>query len=505
MITLTKRQQEAFDILQKNNKVFVHWDTGVGKTLFAVYAMKAYWAEKNRCVHTVFITKVGTFPAVRDALKANGIDERYYRILDNTKDRRAFEKEDFSKPLIIVSYDIFKKQSYMKIPRGMNKHKHLIPSGLMVKFNPKFMVIDESHMIKNPKSQVGKACGAISYLNPDKIIMGSATPIATDERDMFNQIYCLDGGVRLGKTYYTFEQSYLKDLNIARQNMKGYFPKKVFREDKKAEFYSNIQDIYHIIKKETDENIILPKRLTGIVKVPLEKTQEKIYDNIKKRSLLAFTETKEKLKDKTITKQQFYTSTLSIMSALRQVCCGFVYQQEDLNTPFRKAMRVPTLKIKSLRNGISKIPFNEKFIIWSVYTESFEIITELLKDMGIGYVLVTGKVRGKKREQAVDDFKSNPSIRAFVSHPKAGGAGLNLQQAKYSFCFSKDYSLIDKVQSEGRNYRVGSIKFNKEVIEIDLQTKGTIEDEISVNIKKKKDLISEFEKHLTANNNQYSL
>ena len=124
----------------------------------------------------------------------------------------------------------------------------------------------------------------------------------------------------------------------------------------------------------------------------------------------------------------------------------------------------------------------EKFIVWTVFQETYPLLEALLQRNNIGYVVVRGGITAKRRMEAVKSFQRDPEIRCFLSNPKAGGMGLNLQQAKYAFYYSKDYSWIDKNQADGRNYRVDSIKYHDQITYFDIICSGTVEDEILLNL-----------------------
>ena len=502
MITLKPKQQEALDILLDKKRVFLHWSTGSGKTLFCVYAIKDWWVREGKCLPALAVCPPGVFKSFIESLNLMGLDERYYSVVDTPKKKQDFENLRF-KPFTIMSIDYMKKRENIYMSPFWRKDWNCPVQGIIGQhLKPQFIVIDESHKIKSHKTAVGKAGAWLGRINPEYMVMGSATPISKDQRDLFNQFYALDCGKRLGKDYYRFEQKFFSDQNYARKGLDGYYPKMTIKEDMVETFNNLIADITHYRDILKEKNIIMPKKKKVEIFVSKTPEQEAIYKTLLKRALLDFQLEKEKLKKKTITIQQFYTNTLSLMAVLRQVASGFVYGKEGGEN--LGSMRVPTNKIRALEAGIKRIPYMEKFIIWTVFKESIVIIQELLEKMNIKYALITGGVTGKKRIEQVDKFKNNPDYRAFLSNTQAGGVGLNLQQAKYAFYFSKNYSYIDKVQSEGRNFRIDSIKYHQEICEIELKTRDTIEEEIDANIHKKKEIVRRFESYLNNQNGTLS-
>lgn len=77
------------------------------------------------------------------------------------------------------------------------------------------------------------------------------------------------------------------------------------------------------------------------------------------------------------------------------------------------------------------------------------------------------------REQQADVFVGNPS---------AGATGLTLNIAKVSIYYSNNFKLIDRLQSEDRNHRIGQ---DEEVEYIDLIAEGTVDEKIVTNLREK--------------------
>lgn len=495
MIRLKAKQQEAYKMFMKTKRIFLRWDTGIGKTFFAMYCFKKIWMKDNNATGMV-ICPPGAFTAVKDALNVLGISDRYYEILSTAKLRERYFDNKIKQRLIIMSYDTFKQEKNLYCKQGWKKNGAMA-EGQMAKIDPTFVFFDESHKMKNHKSITGKAGAFASRLSPEYMILGTATPISKDERDLFNQMFCLDGGKRLGLSYQMFEVEYFTDRNFFRRNKEGYFPDIVLNKTKLVAFQRAISDIYHIAEKTKEIGKSLPKRSKHVLFVNKTPEQDVLYKQLTETASVKFQEYKKEFQKTNLKKNQFHASTLSLISAFRQVCCGFLYEKDPENLKAkRKVMRVSNAKLDKLRECVKAIPKNEKIIIWSVFKESFNIIEEMLDDISVGFVTVTGSTSSKKRMENLDEFRNNEHVRVFLSHPKSGGVGLNLQNAKYSIIFSRDYSFIDKVQSEGRNYRLGSLKFHKEVVEIDLRVKGTVETDIADNFKKKNELVDSFENHL---------
>jgi len=430
-----------------------------------------------------------------------GLNEKYFEILDTKKKRDKFLFiKDSVKPLTVISYAKLIDPSFLRL----NKE---IPGGRLSNIPFEVLVLDESHTFKNPKAKITKVVEAFNYMKTiKKRILASGTPYSKDYRDLFSQLLILDKGKRLGKNYYVFENKYFYDKNIARRNSNNYHPLMLIKDDMKPVLFSKIGDCFHKltiknINKETEKKV---RKLKRIKIVELTPEQNDIQKELLLKSKIELEFVKKEIAEaKAIDKPkkiiQYYSKALSLMSCLRQLANGFIYEQLDPDNPDkknRKVCYVPTKKLEVLDKILKLIPYHEKIMIWSVYHETYTMIEKVLNQNNIKYVKIVGSTPPGKRQELIKLYKYNPSYRVFLSHPKSGGVGLNLQEACWSIYYSKDYSLIDRIQSEGRNMRLDSYKYNKTLYEIDIQTNNTIETKINENVNKKKDLVKSFEKYL---------
>lgn len=501
---LDKFQDENIDKFLRDKKRFLGWETGVGKTRVAIKSIHRLWNERLAAHHCMIVCPPTVFSSVREALQDFKIPESYYTILNDKKIKDDLIRKQHNskhwKPILVMSYDFFKQDVWIrgekfKDSKGFRQTRAL---GLINTYKPFFVFFDESHKLKTFNSAVTKKAILTTHLDFIQYrLLGSATYSSsqTKYKDMFSQFLVMDKGETFGKNFHAFKAKYYIDLNRARAGTQGYFPDEVLDKTKEGELVTKTRKYFSLLRKE-DVGVPMPKLNEHIITLPFDVEQKRIYDEVLKELKIEFKQKQEDVENKLLSKEQFYTHALSRINALRQICCGFIYRYDLLDEKVRHADRVPTKKILSLEKGIQSIPYVDKFIVWSVYKESFKILEELMNRNNIEYVMIHGSITNKKREVAVQQFKNNPSVRCLISHPASGGAGLNLQIAKWAFYFSQNYSFIDAEQSKGRNFRVGSITFHDNIHHVYLRTKNSIETEITQNIRKKVDFVKSFEQYL---------
>lgn len=70
-------------------------------------------------------------------------------------------------------------------------------------------------------------------------------------------------------------------------------------------------------------------------------------------------------------------------------------------------------------------------------------------------LLYTGAMSTAQRDAVVQEFRDNPEYRVLVLSLRAGGQGLNLQDASYVFHFDRWWNPAVERQAEDRSHRLG--------------------------------------------------
>jgi SNF2 family DNA or RNA helicase len=115
------------------------------------------------------------------------------------------------------------------------------------------------------------------------------------------------------------------------------------------------------------------------------------------------------------------------------------------------------------------------------------MIARRLEKMGVKFTTLTGEQNHKEKDEAMDSFRKDSSVRVMIANQAAGGVGVNLVEADYAVYFSKNFSLKDDLQSEARNYRGGS-NIHEKVTRIDIVCRDTIDDVIAEALASKQDI-----------------
>jgi SWI/SNF-related matrix-associated actin-dependent regulator 1 of chromatin subfamily A len=134
----------------------------------------------------------------------------------------------------------------------------------------------------------------------------------------------------------------------------------------------------------------------------------------------------------------------------------------------RKAMGVAFSEMSRVRHetAVAKAPMvvehvrdaiegNGKVLLFAHHKDVVKILAEGLADYNP--VIVTGDTPMDKRQEAVDAFQGDDSIRVFIGNIQAAGVGLTLTASSYVVFAELDWVPGNMSQAEDRTHRIGQI------------------------------------------------
>ena len=111
-------------------------------------------------------------------------------------------------------------------------------------------------------------------------------------------------------------------------------------------------------------------------------------------------------------------------------------------------------KMEVLMETIKTHP-KEKALIFTQFMGEMDRIQELLGELKIPTFRIDGSVPKEQREERIKDFKSGPKNSVFIIQIKAGGVGLNLQEATRVYITCPAWNPATELQAIGRAHRTG--------------------------------------------------
>lgn len=288
-----------------------------------------------------------------------------------------------------------------------------------------FIIIDESHKIKEPSTKIGKFIQTLAGCTPHKTIL-TATPMGKGYIDLYNQLYFL-GYINL--SYKHFKERYCMEQLVYMPNSKPFY---------QIVGYKNTQELDYIVKqycrfyeRKVDEELIPSE-----IKVPI-KIDEK-YNKIARDRVY-----QDIVMDKVSRKRL----------GLKSLCSGTILgrtlvdiQGESLD----RCYQLNTYKLDWLKYFLED--FKERVVVYYEYEHQRQQIVELCTKMKRTVASYCGEIKEK------DKFLENDDCVIVVQY-KSGGTGIDWLKLSYvAIFYSLPDSYIEFYQAKGRLHRHGQTK-----------------------------------------------
>lgn len=445
-------QLEALDTFYHLKDNLYLWDMGTGKTGGAILNARMRYLQNGRMLRTLIITPPVTVMnwAEEFGLFSRIPKHRVHPLNQKTTKKKAecvysevIPQHDGA--VVITNYEALLSEDFFRAVEV---------------WCPELIIMDEIHYLKNPKSKRSKLCQRLANNSLYRIGL-TGTPILNNVMDIYGIFRTIDNGKTFGTNEYVFQSKFLIDMNASWKGRSNYFPKWVNNPKTYPELNEKIYRI--AIRKLKSECLDLPELVKITRKCGMSTEQKKAYEEMT-RDFLTFVDTHEG--------KESVTANLAVTKAMKllQIASGFVQTDEKNPIEFKS---VPKLDL--MTELVEEIHTQHKIIIWCSFIHNYRMIGRKLTELGIKHVFLTGEQNISEKQDAVDAFNKDPTVRVIVANRAAGGTGVNLTAASYSIVYSRNFSLAEELQSEARNYRGGS-EIHESIVKIDLCTEGTVEE-----------------------------
>ena len=323
-----------------------------------------------------------------------------------------------------------------------------------------YLVIDEAHIIKKPKTKMYQT---IKKISAEKRVILTGTPIQNNVMELWALFNFLMPGF-LGSEN-DFEIKYHKKMaqNIKKLNLQEDVQENIFQ--------TSLQEIRKRIKpfilRRLKSEVLreLPEKIISDYNCEMPKSQRELYEkyNVMYNNNKLSTE----------------KSPLSVIDKLRKVC-DHPYLLDNIDKKIKTcnekdeminqsgklialeelliSLGFESAKQKSLINSSS---YENKLLIFTQMTKMctlLEIFFEY-KFPGLKVLTLTGDTKNKeKRGNIVDNFNNDPSVNVLILTINIGGVGLNLTSANVVIMYDHSWNPSKDMQAIDRAHRLGQKK-----------------------------------------------
>ena len=411
--TLRPYQQEGLDWLQHLIACDVGGvladDMGLGKTLQTIAHLSAEKASGRMTSPNLVLMPTSLIGNWQRELKKFAPHLKVLVLHGSKRDARRREMPDAdvvltTYPLVLRDLEHFRDHEF-----------HLL-------------ILDEAQAIKNPRSQINKAVGALSARHR---LCLSGTPVENNLEELWALFDFLMPG-------------FLGDAD----RFRTAFRHPIEREGNAQKLEALRNAVAPFILRRMKESVArdLPPKTELVRPVELAGDQRELYESIR---AAAHSEVRTAIKKKGIPGSAI--AILDALMKLRQVCC-------DPRLVSVSSARAVTSSAKFtlfFELVMTQLEQGRRVLVFSQFTRMLALLSEGLKERKVRTVELTGST--VDRQKVCDVFEARQAD-VFLISLKAGGTGLNLTSADTVIHYDPWWNAAAQSQATDRAYRIGQTR-----------------------------------------------
>ena len=432
-------QAYCIDRVIKQPKIGLFLDMGLGKTIITLQAI--YELKYNRfAVQKVLIIapkKVAEATWQREAQKWGGVGILRISTVLGSLSKRV-KALNTPADIYIINRD--------NVTWLVDYYKNDWPFDMVV--------ADESSSFKNHAAKRFKSL-AHMYNHIKRMVLLTGTPTPKGLIDLWAQIYLLDRGQTLGRTYTSFRDHFFIPDQRSQTVIYSYKPKDTAENDV-------LRAISHLcVSMKSEDYLTLPPVIEDIVPVQLSPKAQRDYDEMETRMVLELVESGEEITAE---------SAAALSTKLQQLANGAVYDE------LRNVHEIHDCKIEAFKELIEQLSGKPALVFYN-----FKHDLERLKAALAKSKLVVKELKSAAEEREWNEGK----IDILLAHPASTAYGLNLQDGgNHVIWFGLNWSLELYQQANKRLHRQGQ---KEKVIVHHLISIGTRDEDMMEALNRKAD------------------
>ncbi len=322
--------------------------------------------------------------------------------------------------LAIASDTMIREDVRKMVAKFIKKHKVLV-------------IFDESHDFRTPSSKRTHMARALAKRCLYRRIL-TGTVVTNSPLHAWSQFELLEPSALGFSKYGAFKDNY--SVYEEAQNRKGH-RYKVLIEYKNLD---NLQDRMlpwsSVILREDCAD--LPDVIYRYRAIEMTDEQKKIYREIHNTYLLEIDNTEVSIGE-----------NAPKFMKLQQVGGGFVKDEfGDIQD-----IPGPNPKLEALSEEVYLA--SGKVIVWCQFQEDIDRVVNRLISDGHTVVQYHGRINNTVKQEAIDSFQNDDTVKVIVGQPKSGGQGLDLSAAGLIIGYSHTFDAIIRSQANERATEIG--------------------------------------------------
>lgn len=430
-------QRVGAQLLMQEERFILAWEVGVGKTKpivdVATYLMK----RKDADITFVFSEpNIAQQWATASIIEDSGLPAIYIWSRNGTERKRMLKKAvaDGYK-FIVMDYYVTRVDNFMVYLSKFITAKSIL-------------VFDEIQNLKDVNTQRFKQFYTVTKQSHARWVFGATgSPVSQALEDFYGEAAMIrDTVFGPPSRWFSFRAQFLILNPNNKHHVVGY--------RNVPDFMRKLHSITHRLRKE--DVLDLPELIMQDHQMDMPADLRKIYDAyIDSDGILTLPG-----QDKPL-----FTAELPMtrVEKARQICQGFVYnttEEFDEDTGDIKATRKVIYLLgdnwhnPKLDMCDTLIAYGYPILFWYAYDEEKRQLQRHFAKKDYEFLTLSSDVPNPQRPDIVSDYQKGKA-QILLSHPRIGGAGLNLQRARINAFYGHQSRVVSREQAEGRSYRQG--------------------------------------------------
>lgn len=313
------------------------------------------------------------------------------------------------------------------------------------RFQWQYIIVDEGHKMKNPKSKFAQTLGQI-YSSEYRLLL-TGTPLQNNLQELWSLLnFLLPDVFHSCDDFEKWFKMPLKKFGASEKDIDLSEENKLLLIHR---FHQVLRPfLLRRVKKEVESE--LPSKVEYIIKVELSAWQKVIYNQIDENQCLALDPSHGRVGKKAL---------MNMMMQKRKICDhpylffdGDFNIDEDLIRASGKFEVLDRILPKLIRGG-------HRILIFTQMTRLMDILEVYFEHRRVRVLRLDGTTKHEDRVDRIDIFnRPNSEYSIFILSTRAGGVGLNLQSADTVIFIDSDWNPQMDRQAQDRVHRIGQKK-----------------------------------------------
>jgi SNF2 family DNA or RNA helicase len=279
------------------------------------------------------------------------------------------------------------------------------------------VVCDEAHYLKNQKAQRTKTAVEIAKAAPRRLLL-SGTPVTNKPSDLFSQLEVLDVTGK-GTPMGSFSQ-------FAERYCDGHMGAYGYESDGATNLEELSQRLRAGVYLRRDKSQVLqevPDKQRQFVPIGIPTETRKRIKEIEMEYQIAHEKHVPGAALKAMTDEM-------VAVGLGKIAAAGAFMEDFVDT-------------------------GKKLIVFSNLREVQQALLQKARELNVPHVRILGDDSSEKRDQAVDTFQDDPSVKFAICSLKAAGVGITMTAASDVLMVEQDWTPANLDQAEDRAHRIG--------------------------------------------------